>query len=51
MIMKSDAKFKEKLTCVSNMNLVKFYQTTQKSDNFFSMDFFCTKYTRFELEK
>ena len=52
--MKSDAKFKEKLTCgfKNNLrNLVNFHSTAQKSENFFSMGSFCPKYTRFELQK
>ena len=31
--------------------LVNFHRTTQKSENFFSMGSFCSKYTRFELQK
>ena len=41
MTMKNDAKFKEKLTCGFNYgmrNLVNFHPTTQKSENFFSME-------------
>ena len=40
MTLKSDAKFKEKLTCdfkYDMRNLVSFHPTTQKSENFFSM--------------
>ena len=51
---KSDAKFKEKLTCgfkYDIKNLVNFHPTTQKSENFFSMGCFCLKYIRFELQK
>ena len=51
---KSDAKFKGKLTCdfkYDMRNLVNFHPTTQKSENFFSMDSFCPKYARFELQK
>ena len=51
MTLKNDAKFK---TCVFNYdkrNLVNFHPTTQKSENVFSMCFFCPKYTRFELQK
>ena len=54
MTLKSDAKFKEKLTCgfkYDIRNLVKFHPTTQKSENFFSMGSFCPKYIRFELKK
>ena len=32
-------------------NLVNFHPTTQKSENFISMDIFCVKYSRFELQK
>ena len=54
MTLKSDTKFKEKLTWslkYDMRNLVNFHQTTQKSENFFSMGSFCPKYTRFELQK
>ena len=54
MTLKSDANFKEKLTCgfkYDMRNLVNFHQTTQKSENFFSMGSFCPKYTRSELQK
>ena len=54
MTLKSDAKFKEKLTFgfkYEMRNLVNFYPTTQKSENFTSMGSFCPKYTRFELQK
>ena len=54
MTMKSEAKFEEKLTCgfkCDMRNLVNFYPTTPKSENFFSMGCFCPKYTRFELQK
>ena len=54
MTLKSDAKFKEKLTCgfkYDIRNLVKFHPTTQKFENFFSMGSFCPKYIRFELKK
>ena len=52
--LKSDAKFKEKLTCgfkCDMSNLVNFHLITLKSENFFSMDSFCPKYTWFELQK
>ena len=54
MTLKSDAKFKEKLTCgfkYDMRNLVNFHPTTQKSENFTSMGYFCPKYMRFELKK
>ena len=54
MTLKSDAKFKEKLTCrfkYGMRNLVNFHPTTQKSKNFTSMGYFCPKYMRFELKK
>ena len=52
--LKSDVKFKEKLTRGFKYimrNLVSSHPTTQKSESFFRMGTFCTKYTRFELEK
>ena len=54
MILKSDAKFKEKLTRDFKYDtkvLVNFHPTTQKSGNFFSMSSFCPKYTSFVLQK
>ena len=54
MTLRSDVKFKEKLNCgfkYDKRNLVNFHPTTQKSENFFSMGFFNSKYTRFELQK
>ena len=54
MTLKSDAEFKEKLTCsfkYDMRNLVKFHPTTQKSQDFTLMDYFCPKYMRFELKK
>ena len=53
MTLKSDAKFKEKLTCgfkYDMRNLVNFHPTTQKSKNFTSMGYFCPKYMSFELK-
>ena len=53
MTLKSDAKFKEKLSCgfkYDMTNLVNFHPTTQKSKNFTSMGSFCLKYLRFELK-
>ena len=54
MILKSDAKFKEKLTCdfkCDMRNFVNFHTATQKSEDFTSMGRFCLKYVRFELKK
>ena len=54
MTLKSDGKFKEKLTCgfkYEMRNLVNFHPTTQKSENFLSMGSFCPRYTRFDLQK
>ena len=51
MTLKSDAKFKEKLTCgfkYDMRNLVNFHTTTQKSEDVFLMDSFCPKYTRYK---
>ena len=53
MTLKSDANFKEKLTCgfkYDMRNLVIFYQTTQKSEKIFSMAFFY-QYTMIKLQK
>ena len=56
MTLKSDAKFKEKLTCCFTFkfdmrNLVNFNPNTQKSKNFTSMSYFYPKYMRFNLKK
>ena len=54
MTLKSDAKFKEKLTFgfkYDIRNLVNFHPPTQKSENFTLMGYFCPKYIRFELKK
>ena len=54
MTLKSDAKLKERLTCgfkYDMTNLVNFYPTSQKSENFFSMGSFCSNYARFKLQK
>ena len=54
MTLKSDAKFKEKLTCGFKYkmgNLVNFYPTTQKSENFTSMGSFCPKHIKFSARK
>ena len=53
MTLKSDAKFKEKLTCgfkYDMRNLVNFHPTTQKSKNYTSMGYFCPNYMIFELK-
>ena len=45
---------KEKLTCgfkFDMRNLVNFHPTTQKSENFTLMAYFCPQYMRFELKK
>ena len=47
MTLKSDAKFKEKLTCSLEYDMrsfVNFHPTTQKSQNFLLMGYFCLKY-------
>ena len=47
MTLTSDAKFKERLTCgfkYDMRNLVNFHQSTQKSEKFTSMGYFCPKY-------
>ena len=56
MTLKSDAKFKEKLTCrftfkFDMRNLVNFHPNTQKPTNFTSMGCFCPKCMMFELKK
>ena len=54
MTLKSDAKFKEKLSCgfkYDVRNLVNFDPAAQKSENFTSMGSFCPKHVRFELKK
>ena len=54
MTLKSDSKFKEKMTWSFKHdmgNLASFHQTTQKSENFTSMDYyFCSEYMGFELK-
>ena len=52
MTLKSDAKFEEKLTLGSKngmRNLVNFHPPFQKSKNFTLIDYFFSKYMRFEL--
>ena len=54
MILKSDVKFKEKLTRgfkYDMRNLVNFHSSTQKSKNFTLIYYFCPKCKRFELKK
>ena len=54
MALKSDAKFKEKLTCgfkYNMINLVIFHPTTQKSEDFTPTGYFCPKYMCSELKK
>ena len=52
MTLKSNAKFKGKLTCdfKCERNLVNFHPTTQKSENFILIDSLCPKYKSFELK-
>ena len=54
MTVKSDAKFKEKQTSsfkYDMRNMVNFHPTTHSKVYFFSMDSFCSKYTKFKLQK
>ena len=54
MTLKSDGKFKEKLTCVFKYdmrNFVNNHPALQKSKNVTSMGYFCPKYMRFVLKK
>ena len=54
MTLKSDTKFKERLTCgfkYHMKDLVNFDPTTQKSKSFTLMGYFSPKYMRFELKK
>ena len=47
MKLKIDTKFKEKLTCgfkYDIKDLMNFHPTTQKSESFTSMRYFCPKY-------
>ena len=52
MTLMSDAKFNEKLTCSFKYDkeFVNFHPTTQKSEKFTLMGYFCLKYMRFELK-
>ena len=53
MTLMNDAKFNEKLTCSFKYDkeFVNFHPTTQKSEKFTLMCYFCLKYMRFELKK
>ena len=54
MELKKYAKFTEKLTCGFKYvmkDLVNLPPTTQKSESFTSMGYFCPKYMKFELKK
>ena len=54
MTLQSGTKFKEKMTCSFKYdvrNFVNFHSTTQKFQNFTSMDYYCPKYMRFELKR
>ena len=54
MTLKSDANVKEKMSCGFKhdmKNLLNFHPTSQKSENFTSVGYFCPKYIRFELKK
>ena len=54
MILKSDAKFEEKLIFGSKKdmrNLVNFHPNTQRPKNFTAMGYFCPTYMWFELKK
>ena len=54
MTLKSDSKFKEKLTCgfkYDMINLENFHPITQKSENFTPMGSFFLGYLRFQLKK
>ena len=55
-LLKSDVKFKEKLTWrftfkFDMRNLVNFHPNTQKFKTFSSIGYFCPKYMRFDLKK
>ena len=54
MTLKSDGKFKEKLTFGFKYDIRKlanFHPTTQSSKNFSSIGFFCPKYIRLKLKR
>ena len=54
MTMKSDAKFNKKQTCgfkYDMKDLVNFHPSTQKSESFTSIGYFCRKYMMFDLKK
>ena len=53
MTLRSDVKFKEKVTCglkYDMKNLVNFHPITQKSETFTLMGHFYAKYLKFELK-
>ena len=53
MRLKIDTKFNENLTCSFKYDIryfVNFDPTTQKSENFTTMGYFCPKYLKFELK-
>ena len=54
MTLKSDGNFKEKLTFGFKYDirkLINFHPTTQSSENFSLIGFFCPKYIRLELKR
>ena len=54
MTLKSDAEFKEKVTCgfkYDMKDLVNFHPITQRSKSFTLMAYFCRKYMGFELKR
>ena len=54
MTMKSDVKFNKKQTCGFKhdmKDLVNFHPSTQKSESFTSIGYFCRKYMMFDLKK
>ena len=53
MTLKRDQKFKGELTCSFKHDMklfLNFHPTNQDSENFTSIDWFCSKYLRFELK-
>ena len=54
MILKGDAKFKGKLTCVFKndiRHLVNFHASSQKSENFTLTGSFCLRHIKFQMYK